>query len=180
VGLLGVSKVMTSGGKSSGYCNAAVVFDKDLPVACFGVSKQPTDKGQYLYLLLFKNPADKITGAGVSGKTSSSGNSVDESFQVTLGKKVVEIACKFTTDEKTHALTSETITVGTTPIKKDGTRVFLVDLSQDKVTYRPVKVTLPDEVPDLKDTTKKTWAKAVLRAVEQLKKKSPAAKKFLD
>jgi hypothetical protein len=119
-----------------------------------------------------------VRGLANLPSSGAGGNSIDESFQITLGKKTIAIACKLTTDEKTFELTSESIKVGETEIKKDSPWVFLVDLSQEKVTYKPVKGAQADEVPDLKD--RKTWPKTILRAIEQLRKKSPAVKQFLE
>jgi hypothetical protein len=142
----------------------------------FRVEPATRTERQYLYLLLLKSPG-KTSGTGASGRAGSSGDNTDESFKLKLGKKVIHVAYKYTTDDKTRALTSETIKVGTTDIKKDGPRVFLVDLTGEKVTYKPVKVALPDVVPDLTD--KDSWAKTIIQAVEQLRKKSPEVKKFL-
>jgi hypothetical protein len=179
LGVIGAYRRTTVGDDSFGYCHGVVVFDKGVPVACFGVNKRPKDKGKYLYLLLFKAPAVPLAGQGVKGSASSKGDDADDALRITLGKKVIDLAYKYTADEKTHALTSETITVGKTPIKKGDPRVFLVDLTGKELTYRAVKVALPDEVPDLKDAEKKTWPGTVLRAVEQLRKKSPEVAKFL-
>jgi hypothetical protein len=162
-----------------GHCNGIVVFEKDLPLIGFGLNKRPKEKGRYTYVLLFKNGPGKLTGTGVAGRLSSTGSSVDESMTLTLGGKAVEIEYKFTADEKTQALKSETVKVGGTAIKPGGPRVFLVDLSGDKVTYRPVKVALPEAVPDFDDGQKKTWPATALRAVEELCKKSPEVKQFL-
>jgi hypothetical protein len=162
-----------------GYCNAIVVFEKDLPLIGFGLNKRPREKARYTYVLLFKNKPGKLTGAGVGGSMRSDGNSVEESMRLTLGGKDVEVVYQFSADEKTHALKSETVKVGGTEVKADGPRVFLVDLTGEKVTYRPVKVALPAAVPDFDDGQKKTWAATAVRAVEELCKKSPEVKKFL-
>jgi hypothetical protein len=165
---------------SHGHCNGVAVFDKGLPLVAFGLNKRPKEKTRYAYLLLFKNGPGKLTGTGVGGTLRSSGTGADETIQLTLGDKVVEVAYKYDTDEKTHALKSETVKVGGTEVKPGGSRVFLVDLSGEKVTYRPVKVDLPAAVPDFNDGEKKTWAATAVRAVDELCKKSPEVKIFLN
>jgi hypothetical protein len=97
-----------------------------------------------------------------------------------LGDKVIEVAYMYTADEKTHALKSETVKVGGAAIKRNGPRVFLVDLSGEKVTYRPVRVELPKAVPGLDDEGKKSWAATAVRAVEELCKESPEVRIFLN
>src|SRR5262249_18430572 len=146
---------------------------------CFGMNKRPDDKGRYLYILLFKTDGGKLSGSGGGGKFKSSGDSADETLQLTLGKKVIDVAYQYTTDDK-HAVTAETVKIGGKEIKKGDSRVFLVDLTQDKLTYQPVKVDLPGVVPNLDDTERKTWGPTMARAVEDLKKKSAEVKKFLE
>jgi hypothetical protein len=65
-------------------------------------------------------------------------------------------------------------------VKKGDPRVYLIDLTQDKVVYRSVMVDLPDDVPNFNDREKKqTWGPAVLRAIERLKERSPEVGQFL-
>jgi hypothetical protein len=165
---------------SHGYCNGVVVSDKGFPLVCFGLNKRPKEKGRYLYVLLFKNGPDKPTAWGIRGRAQSSGDSADDDLRITLGQRSVEVAYKYAADEKTHALKSETVKVGGAEIKKNGPRVFLVDLSGEKVKYRPLNVELPEAVPDFNDAEKKTWAATAVRAVEELCKKSPEARIFLN
>jgi hypothetical protein len=165
---------------SVGYCNGVVVSENGLPLVCFGLNKRPKEKGRYLYVLLFKNGPDKPTAWGVGGRTRSSGDNADDDLRVKLGDKVIEVAYKYTADEKTHALKSETVKVGGAALKRNGPRVFLVDLSGEKVKYRPLNVDLPEAVPDFNDAEKKTWAATAVRAVEELCKKSPEARIFLN
>jgi hypothetical protein len=180
VSLLG--SYQRSGGPegSFGHCNGVAVFEKGRPLIAFGLNKRPKEKTRYTYLLLFKNGPAKPSGIGVGGTLRSTGNGADESIQLTLGDKVVEVAYKYTADEKTHALKSETVKVGGAEIKRNGPRVFLVDLTQDKVKYRPVNVELPGAVPDFNDAEKKTWPATAVRAVDELCKKSPEVKIFLN
>ncbi len=178
VGLTGVCTRVGSGNDTWGYCTSAVVFDKGFPLVCFGLNKRPKEKGQYLYILLFKNGPAKPTSQGISAGVQGNGARTDEEERVTLGDKEVKIALQYGIDDKTNVLKDEVIRVGGTEIKGDA-RVFLVDLSQKEVTYKPVKVALPTEVPDVGDEGHKTWPATVLRAVEQLRQKSPEVRRFL-
>src|SRR5947209_6242286 len=97
---------------SSGYCNGVVVTEDGLPLICFGLNKRPKEKGRYTYVLLFKNGPGKLRGQGVEARFNSSGDNADEFVRMTLGGKAVEVAYKYTTDDKTHALKSETVKLG--------------------------------------------------------------------
>jgi hypothetical protein len=165
---------------SFGYCNGVVVCEDGRPLVCFGLNKRPKEKGRYTYVLLFKNGPDKPAAWGVRGKASSSGDNADDDLRVVLGPKSVAVAYQYAADEKTHALKSETVKVGGAELKRNGPRVFLVDLTQEKVTYRPVRVELPEAVPDFDDAGKKTWAATAVRAVDELCKKSGEVKLFLN
>jgi hypothetical protein len=174
---------MASGGgegeSAFGLCNGCVLIEDGRPVACFGFNKRPKERGRYIYLILFRAPAGasdfKIAG---SGRTSAD-RATREDY-VVLGGKRLDLTYQFTADEKTHAMTSEALKIGGKEIKEGDPRVFLVDLTQEKVVYEPVKVDLPDVVPDLADDDKKQWAETLHKAINQLRKKSPSVEKFLE
>jgi hypothetical protein len=163
-----------------GVCNGAVLFEKNRPVACFGVNKRPNDKGRFVYLLLFRTTPGEGISLEVQGSTRTSTDETDSAATLVLDKKAVEVAYKFKADEKTHALLSESLKVGGKEVKEGEPRVFLVDLRQDKVTYKPVKVELPDASPYMKGEGKEEWVAATHKAIDHLKATSPEIKKFLE
>ncbi len=163
-----------------GVCNGAVLFERNRPVVCFGINKRPNDKGRYVYLLLFRTAPGDGFDFTVGGSSRTSSDETNSKTSLILEKKTIEVAYKFKADEKTHALMSEALTVGGKEVKEGMPRVFLVDLTQDKVTYEPVKVDLPDALPDLKDGGNEKSVTALHKAIDQLKAKSPEVKKFLE
>lgn len=174
------------GATGGGHCNGAMVFEKKRALVCFGLKKSPKEKEKYLYIILFRNDPGERIGDGVSGKASG-GNTWKSDVRITRGGKAIEMVYQYTIDEKTQTFQHEVLKVGGAEIKEGGVRVFLVDLAQEKIAYRPVMVDLPDAIPTLRDKAPdlngeegKAWAATMLRAVEQLKKKSPEIKKFLE
>ena len=73
----------------------------------------------------------------------------------------------------------ETVKLAGKETPADGPRVFLVDLTQDTVTARPVKVDLPEAIPEITDPERKTWPAVLVKAVGELKKKSKEVEEFL-
>jgi hypothetical protein len=153
------------------------------PIAWFGAFKPSDGKSQYLYILIFNTPAD-FDGSNhlvVSVNASSSSDTgAKGSMAVEMTKKKFEVTYKFPTDPKTHAVLKQSLTVGGQEVKEGDPRVFVVDLTGEKVTYTPVKVELPKDVPDVSQEKSEEWGAVVQRAVEQLKKDSPELKKLLD
>ena len=153
--------------------------------ACFGLNKLPKEKTRYRYFILFKSGPEKPKGGGTAVRQKSANDwdsgvrTVDDSASIHL-YETIELAYRLETDVKTHALKKEVIKVGDTELKEGDPRVFLVDFTQEKVSYRPVKVDLPDEAPDLKDLDTNAWSEKALRTVEQLRKNSPVVKEFLE
>jgi hypothetical protein len=171
-----------AGAEAHGYCGLCVLDREGVPIACFGLNKRPNEKTLYAYLLLFKTPATQ-PGGGVGtadGKGVSTNFSLDTEATVMFNGKKVAVGYRFTADEKTNTLTSETVKLGGEAVKPDAPRIHLVDLTRQKVTFVPVRGEVAVEVPDLTDPDQKTWAKSVDRAIEQLKEKSPEVKKFLE
>jgi hypothetical protein len=179
VGLVGTFERVTEGNDSYGYCDAAVVFRDQVPLVGFGVDKRPGEREKYLYILLFKSGPGPLEGQGVEATVNSSGDSTDEKLRITLGTKVIDVAYKYEADLRTHAFKSQSLKVGDVEVKRGGPRVFLIDLTQKTVSCRPVEVALPDEVPALKDKDQDKWPETMVRAVDQLRKKSPEVKEFL-
>jgi hypothetical protein len=178
----GFSSHSGSGKECLGYCDAALMLtQKDLrPLVMFGLNKRPNEKGRYVYFLLFKTP-EKVAGAlEEEFKGSGDNDKADTTFSVVLAKKRIKIAYKLEAHKKTHALVKESLKIGDQEVKEGAPRVFLVDLTRDTISYQPVKVDLPDDVPDLADSDHKTWGATVRRAIDKLKKGSPEVKKFLE
>jgi hypothetical protein len=187
LGLIGVSGGDGTGVTYRGHCNGTVVLDKNRWVVCFGVKKVAPEEAKYLYIILFKNDPGERVGDEIGGAGSAGGKGFNSRMRITRGGKAIEATYQCQLDRKTRAVTGEELTVGGKAIKEGDPRVLLVDLGEKKIAYRPVKVELPEVVPALGENLPrldgeegKTWAKTMLRAVEQLKKKSPEIKKFLE
>jgi hypothetical protein len=179
VAIVGASNRASSGNESWGYCDGCVLTQDGIPVACLGLNQRPGKKARYLYLILFRAGPQKPSRQGVEGNIRGSSDGAKENLHIHVDGQVIDLAYEFEADEKTHALVRESLKVGDTEIKEGDPRVLLVDLTQPKVTYRPVKVDLPEAVPDLNDNEdKKAWGPTILRAIEQLEEKSPEIKKF--
>jgi hypothetical protein len=170
---------------SHGLAAGVLVCEQKLlrPIALFGAAKPSAGKSQFLFLLIFKTAPDfdarSAFGSSVSGRGSSQ-DGVEGTMAVELAKKKVEVAYKFPTDPKSHAVLKQSLTVGGQEIKEGDPRVFVVDLTGDKVTYTAVKVELPKDVPDVSQEKNEEWGAAVQRAIDQLKKDSAELKKLLD
>jgi hypothetical protein len=177
-------------GDNCGFISSAIMFGKDhRPVVWFGLLKLPKEKSRFLYMLVFKSPENAFKmsreiGSQHDGPSLVPGGAMDR-FRVTgkthlkLDDKRIETSYEADFDRKTNALIKEAMKIGDKEIKPGEPRVILVDLMQDKVSYQPVKVDLPDEAPDA-TTGHQTWGPAVMRAVEQLKNKSSEVKSFLE
>jgi hypothetical protein len=168
-----------SGGDYLGYCNGATLYDKGLPVVSFGVNQRPKEKARYLYIILFKTAPAKAYSYEAGGKGGGDADEAESTVHMVLDGKRIEVAYQFKADRETHALRSESLKVGDIRVREGDPRVFVADLTGDKLSIRPVKVDLPEEVPDFKDKDRKDWAPKVLRVVEQLKK-ARAVRKALE
>jgi RNA polymerase sigma factor (sigma-70 family) len=177
--ITGAYNRVSNGDESWGYCDGCALTQDGFPVVCFGLNQRPGKKARYLYLILFKAGPQKPSSQGAEGNFRGSADGAEESMSIRFDDRAIDLAYQFEADPKTHALVRESLKVGDMEVKDGDSRVFLVDLTQAKVTYRPVRVALPDAVPNLNDgEEKKTWGPTLLRAIEQLEEKSPEIKKF--
>jgi hypothetical protein len=178
----------STGDQTYGLANGVLVCEqkppiKLRPIAWFGAVKPNDGKSQFLYLLIFKTPADfDAKSVEVSFDVQgSSDTGAEGKVAARVGKKNVELAYKFATHTMTHAVQKQSLTIGGREVKEGEPRVFVVDLTgQGETTYTPVKVDLPKEAPDVSQANTDTWGPAIRRAVDQLKKESSELKKLLD
>ncbi len=142
-----------SDGASFGLATGVVVCEQKprRPIVWFGAFKPLNGKSQFLYLLIFKSPADFDAGSfGMSYKGhGSSDTGAEGTATAQFGDKSFEVKYKFVTDPRTHALVKQSLAVGGREVKEGEPRVFVVDQTGKTVTYTPVKVELPKEAPDV-------------------------------
>jgi hypothetical protein len=175
-------------GDQCGFFPGAIMFHNKRPVVWFGLIKQPKEKSKFLYMLLFKSPENAGNMSCVTGQEHYGPSLVQDSMDrirvtgktdLKLDDKWIETSYEADSGRKTNALIKEALKIGGKEIKPGEPRVFLVDLTQDKVSYQPVKVELPDEAPEA-TSGPQTWGPTVMRAIEQLKEKSAEVKSFLE
>lgn len=172
----GQSQVLHVAAGEVGIDGVCLVSRDRVPVACFGLHKVG-GKTRYTYLIVFR--ADAKSGSGVEsevkGGFGTSGADVKVSAKVT--KKKFDVAYELKADHATGTVSKEVLTVAGKEYAKDLPRVFLVDLTGEKVTCEPLKIAAPADAPDVADDDKPA---AVERTIARLKEKSPDVKRFLD
>ncbi|MFN0017126.1 MAG: hypothetical protein ACKVP0_02635 [Pirellulaceae bacterium] len=166
-------------GKTWGFCGQCVLEVDGKPAAAFGLRQAPGGKAKYNFLLLFKpDPkAESNSSAGGESKESSIGSDGKGKSDLRLFVKVQgrEVKVDHQLDVDGEKVNSETVKVDGKEYDKDGPRVFLVDLADQKVAIIPIKVTL-DAVPDFADED--VWGQRILAAVKEVQEKSKEAKAF--
>ncbi len=154
-------KLMSQGGVAVGadaLGGALATEANGNAAACFGFVKVG-GKLRYTYFLLFKVDPAKIEkdghGIGSRGdlKIFFGLDAGDLPMEVRLGDKKIEFTYKFQVDARAGTI-SERIKIGGKEYGKDVPRVFLVDLTQEKITYLPVKDALPEPVGGADDVAK--------------------------
>jgi hypothetical protein len=161
-------------------------FETGRPIAWFGACKEKDQQGRYLYLLLFKTPEDfpKNEKSKINPSIGSDCRATNTfhhcKISAEFAKQKVDIDYKIDLDEQTGAIGKEILKLGGKEIKEGEPRVFVVDLTKDEVTYLPIKVAFPTDVPDGTDKDHENWEAPLRRSIEQLTKKSPEVKKLLE
>jgi hypothetical protein len=166
---------------TSGFIGSCLLEIDDHPAACFGLDKQEGGKARYTYLLLFKVDPKNESGSGTGGSvTGSAGTDGSRDLKIKIeampaGRKIT-VAYKLKAEADTGKVLEESLAVNGMDYGKDGPRVFLVDLTAENTTLVPVKDFVPAAVPDF--AAEDEWAAQILKAVAELKEKSPVAKEF--
>jgi hypothetical protein len=175
----GQTTFLSVNGKTYGFIGMVLLEIDGKPAACFGLHKPPDGKPRYTYLILFKPDPKSDSRFGVEGgdkdsQIGSNGKVVcDLKMKAHAQGREVEVEYKLRCDAKD--ITSETLKVGGKESGKDGPRVFLVDLAEEKPKCVAIKL-VPKAVPDFID--EKSWGREIVQAVKELKETSPEAKEF--
>lgn len=113
------------------------------------------EKRRFTYFLIFKVDPAEIEGGGsrMELKGFFGPNAGDFRMEVGLANKRVDFEYDFEVDRKAGTI-RESITIGGKAYDKNVPRVFLVDLTQDKITYVPVKDAVPDPAGDVDEVAK--------------------------
>ena len=169
---------LTVSGGSFGFCGMTLLEIDEKPAASFGLHQSPGGKPRFTYLLLFKPDPKRDRGGGVLGDGESSTDS-DGNVSCDLKMKALatgrEIAVEYKVKASAKAIETEMLKVGGKEYGKDGPRVFLIDLADDKLTPQAIKIT-PQAVPEFNKESE--WGRQILAAIKELKEKSPEAKAF--
>jgi hypothetical protein len=149
------------------------------PAACFGLHQPPGGKARFTYLILFKPDPKGESGTGTGGELRTEGINSDGKIVCDLKMEAFagkhKIPVNYTLDADAKGINSETLTVEGKDYGKDGPRVFLLDLGDEKAKCLAIKQ-IPETVPEFAD--EKAWGKQILQAVKELKEKSAEAKSF--
>lgn len=178
----GRSTVYEFNATTSGFIGSCLLEIDGKPAACFGLDKQEGGKARYTYLLLFKTDAtQKDSGSGTGGSVNGSAGT-DGSRDLKLeieampAGRTIAVTYELRTESETGKILKEAWKVNGKEYGPDGPRVFLVDLAPEKPTFLPVEGVVPAAVPDF--AAQDEWAAQLLKAIAELKEKSPAAKEF--
>jgi hypothetical protein len=144
------------------------------PVACYGFVKLK-DETRYTYFILFKADSKKhkvnSLGQQVGGSVGPN-DPIPITIDFAAGDAKLQVTYKAKANGAAGTIESESLTIGDKKYDKDIPPLFLVDLTQEKVSCRAVKgARVQHEGHDLK-TLEKT--------IRQLKEKNPQVKEFFE
>jgi hypothetical protein len=173
--------VAGEGKASYGLSSTSLMARDGRPIACYGIIKPSGKAKQYAYFVVFKSPAEvRKQVEFLLGGGASMGEIVEvkESPTVVLGERKWSFQYQLKANDDLTKVTSESLTIDGKENKTSDGRVFLVDLAQEKPTYRVLKIEPPKPVPEL--AQKNDATRMIEDAVEDLKKRSKEVREFLE
>src|SRR5262249_28305472 len=131
---------------------------------CFDLLQERGKEPELVYLVLFSKKLPQK--ADLSSKCSTDDNISRGDYSVDLAGQALKVSYEYKFDRNAGRVTSRTIKVGDHVWKADGPRIFLADVSGDKLTLVPVEVKIPAGTPspsadDLKGKLRKEIAAIV-------------------
>jgi hypothetical protein len=156
--------------------HGALLMKEGRPEACFDLLQERGKEPELVYLVLFSRKVPRKSD--LSSKCSTDDGVSRGDYSLDLAGQALKVSYEYKIDNKAGRVTSRSIKVGDHVWKADGPRVFLADVSGDKLDLIPVEVKIPPAIPspsadDLKGKLRKgiaaiaTDAKAVRDFLEK-------------
>lgn len=168
---------------SHGLCGSCLLHHSQVPLLCFGLDKRPNQQPRFTYLILLKTDAKHggreatIIGRG-PGRAGA--DAIKGDTTIDIDDKTFTVQYDIEIDPATQKPKKESIVLNGQELKTDGPRVFLLDLSVQKPTLKPLpKVKLPNPGPDFTEDDTRKWIPPLQKAVEKLKLDSEEVVDFL-
>jgi hypothetical protein len=160
------------GDKVAAHIHWCMVGQGDRPKVCFGLTKEFDADPQFTFLILFRTGKKDCNLAGSEGRSERDGGVMKTRHVFSLGEFKFPLEYETKKDSTTGKVTDSNLVVGDLKVPDNGPRVLIVDLTSEKPAYKLVKAGLPACGVDLADKDRKTWAKAIDEAIDELKKVS--------
>jgi hypothetical protein len=172
--------IIGEGLDAAGHSGISLLVRDGVPAAAFFLHKAPKEKTRFAFLVLFKGVAKPGESAALVGGGRSSNHAARMTGTVKFAGKEAEVTYAFKEEKGKPTFAEESLKLGGKEVKLADARVFLADLTADKIEFVPVPGDLP-AAPAIDDKNAlDSWDKAVQSATAELKKRSPAEKKFFD
>jgi hypothetical protein len=178
-------EIMVGGGGGTesdgfGVQSGSVYIAVGKPGLMFGTMKKPEGESELAYLILFRHQVTDGSQIGNSNQTQAVGGETMRatlSHTLELHSKKLALAEEIECDPATKAFKSETATINGQKVEMKEGRVFLVDFTGDKLTWKQVKAKLPTKLPNTLETD--GIRELVKRVMAELPPESKEVREFL-
>lgn len=147
------------------------------PGTLFGMQKTPGGNREFAYFVLFRHAVGDGATFQHTNNQSFSGMVASMRDSVTIKGKSFVLALELEADKNTSTIRSRNFTINGKDVDPAKGRLFLVDLTSDLVTCQQVSATLPNDLPDPKETA--TVTKLARDVTKKLHSENTSVQEFL-
>ncbi len=178
-------EIMVGGGGGGtsdglGVQNGTMYIAVGKPGITFGLKQKPGSEPEMAYLVIFRHKVTDGAQVGGGSRNQAVGGGTmraEMTHDLELHGKMFTIAEELEFDPAAREFKKEAATINGQTVDMKAGRVFLVDFTGDKLTWKQVKAKLPTQLPDLKETD--DIRKLVKQVMKELPRESSEVRQFL-
>jgi len=159
------------------FSSGHIVLYPNEPGTLFGTQKTPGGNREFAYFVLFRHAVGDGATFKHTNNQSFSGMVASLRDGVTIKGKSFALALELEADKNTSTIRSRNLTINGKDVDPAKGRLFLVDLTSDLVTCQQVSATLPNDLPDPKETA--TVTKLARDVTKKLQSENASVREFL-
>ncbi len=169
------------GGSVSGngwwFSSGSTFLQPNEPGVLFGMQKTPDGNREFSYFVLFRHAVKSTAQHTKNADVSFSGMVASMRDGITINEKSFELALELEADKDTDTIQSRTLTINGKGVDPAKGMLFLVDLTSDRVSYKQIIATLPNDLPDPTAETA-TVTKLAREVTQKLKSENDSVREF--
>lgn len=149
------------------FSSGSLYLQRNEPGVLFGIHENPAGVGELSFVMLFRHDlSDAINVTRPSNTITFDGKVATISEGIMINGKGIKLELEIQLNEQKSGIKSTKLSIDGKDVEYAKGRLFLVDFTNEKVSWKQAKLTIPGDLPKLKDIENDT--SKVMKLAKQL------------